>query len=131
MYSSEDLVQQIVEVKVDFDQFKNYSENMDLGEKDRFIQYLVDKVNMFELDKRATELAIEECQTTFDSVSSSLESLKKEMEDIKAELREERSKRKKAEAKARKLDQQLKYAKKNTLRDGALKSALNQMCALN
>ena len=91
----------------------NYSEDMAADEKDRFIQYLVDKVNMFELKDRATELAIEEYQTTFDGVSASLESLKKEMEDIKAELREERSKRKKAEAKARKLDQQLKYAQKN------------------
>ena len=91
----------------------NYSENMAADEKDCFIQYLVDKVNSYELDKRATELAVEEFQSTFDSVSASLESLKKEMEEIKAELREERSKRKKAEAKARKLDQQLKYAQKN------------------
>ena len=71
---------------------------MAADEKDRFIQYLVDKVNTYELDKRATELAVEEFQSTFDSVSASLESLKKEMEEIKAELSEERSKRKKAEA---------------------------------
>ena len=32
---------------------------MAADEKDRFIQYLVDKVNTYELDKRATELAIE------------------------------------------------------------------------
>ena len=95
----------------------NYSENMAADEKDRFIQYLVDKVNTYELDKRATELAVEEFQSTFDSVSASLESLKKEMEEIKAELSEERSKRKKAEAKARKLDQQLKYAQKNKFGD--------------
>ena len=70
---------------------------MSADEKDRFIQYLVDKVNTYELDKRATELAVEEFQSTFDSVSASLESLKKEMEEIKAELREERLKRKKAD----------------------------------
>ena len=87
---------------------------MAADEKDCFIQYLVDKVNTYELNKRATELAVEEFQSTFDSVSACLESLKKEMEEIKAELREERSKRKKAEAKARKLDQQLKYAQKNS-----------------
>ena len=81
---------------------------MSADEKDRFIQYLVDKVNTHELDKRATELAVEEFQSTFDCVSASLESLKKEMEEIKAELREERSKRKKAQAKARKLDQREK-----------------------
>ena len=80
MYSSEDLE-------------KKYSENMAAYEKDRFIQYLVDKVNSYELDKRATELAVEEFQSTFDSVSAGLESLKKDMEPLKAELREERSKR--------------------------------------
>ena len=31
----------------------NYSENMAADEKDRFIQYLVDKVNTYELNKRA------------------------------------------------------------------------------
>ena len=95
MYSSEDLE-------------KNYSENMAADEKDRFIRYLVDKVNTYELDKRATELAVEEFQSTFDSVSASLESLKKDMESLKEELREERSKRKKAEANARNLEQKLK-----------------------
>lgn len=90
---------------------------MAADEKDRFIQYLLSKVNMSELKNRATELAIEEYQYTFDSVSASLESLKKEMEDIKAELCEERSKRKRPETKARKLDQQLKYAQKNKFGD--------------
>ena len=84
---------------------------MATDEKDRFIQYLVGKVNTYELDKRATELAVEEFQSTFDNVSASLKSLKKEMEEIKAELREERSKRKKAEAKARKLELKLKDEK--------------------
>ena len=81
---------------------------MAADEKDRYIQSLIDKINMFELDKRATELAVEEFQSTFDSVSASLESLKKDMESLKEELREERSKRKKAEANARNLEQKLK-----------------------
>ena len=81
---------------------------MATDEKDRYIRSLIDKINMFELDKRATELAVEEFQTHFDSVSSSLDSLKKDMESLKAELREERSKRKKAEANARKLELKLK-----------------------
>ena len=84
---------------------------MSADEKDCFIQYLVDKVNSYEQYKRATELAVEEFQSSFDSVSASLESLKKEMEELKAELLEERSKRKKAEANARKLEQKLKYHK--------------------
>ena len=33
---------------------------MAADEKDRYIQSLIDKINMFELDKRATELAVEE-----------------------------------------------------------------------
>ena len=81
---------------------------MAADEKDRYIRSLIDKINMFELDKRATELAVEEFQTHFDTVTSTLDSMKKDMESLKAELREERSKRKKAEAKARKLEQQLK-----------------------
>ena len=76
---------------------------MAADEKDRYIRSLIDKINMFELDKRATELSVEEFHTHFDSVSSSLDSLKKDMESLKTELREERSKRKKAEVKARKL----------------------------
>ena len=79
-----------------------------VDEKDRYIQSLVDKVNTYELDKRATELAVEEFQSTFDNVSASLESLKKKMEEIKTELHEECLKRKKAEAKARKIEQKLK-----------------------
>ena len=42
---------------------------MAADEKDRFIQYLVDKVNTYELDKRATELAVEKFQSTFDILS--------------------------------------------------------------
>ena len=33
---------------------------MSEDEKDRYIRSLIDKINMFELDKRATELAVEE-----------------------------------------------------------------------
>ena len=71
-------------------------------QKDRYTRSLIDKINMFELDKRATELAVEEFQTHFDSDSTSLDSLKKDMESLKAELREERSKRNKAEANRKK-----------------------------
>ena len=81
---------------------------MATDDKDRYIRSLIDKINMFELDKRATEIAVEEFQTQFDTVTSTLDSLKKDMESLKTELREERSRRKKTEAKARKLKQQLK-----------------------
>ena len=48
---------------------------MAADEKDRYIQSFIDKINMFELDKRAKELAVEEFQSTFDNVSASFESL--------------------------------------------------------
>lgn len=95
----------------------NYSEDMSADQKDRYIQYLVGKVNELDLDKRAMELAVEEFQGIHNDVVASLEELKKNVSEIKAELHEERRKRKNAEARARKLDQQLKYAKKNTFGD--------------
>lgn len=95
----------------------NYSEDMSADQKDRYIQYLVGKVNELDLDKRAMELAVEEFQGIHNDVVASLEELKKNVLEIKAELHEERRKRKNAEARARKLDQQLKYAKKNTFGD--------------
>ena len=93
MFSSEDLENKTIE-------------KYGCRRENSFIPYMVDKVNAYELDKRATELAVEEFQSTFDSVSASLESLKKEMEEIKVKLHEERLKRKKAEA--RELKQRLK-----------------------
>lgn len=40
----------------------NYSEDMPADQKDRYIHYLIDKVNELDLDKRAMELAVEEFQ---------------------------------------------------------------------
>lgn len=91
----------------------NYSEDMPADQKDRYIQYLVGKVNDLDLDKRAMELAVEKFQGIHNDIVASLEELKKNVSEIKAELHEERRRRKSAEAKARKLDQQLKYAQKN------------------
>ena len=95
----------------------NYSEDMTADQKDRYIQYLVDKVNELVLDKRATELAVEEFQGIHDKVLEQLAGLKNDIAGIKTELHDERRKRKSAEARARKLDQQLKYAQKNKFGD--------------
>ena len=95
----------------------NYSEDMPADQKDRYIHYLVDKVNELDLDKRAMELAVEEFQGIHDKVLEQLAGLKNDIAGIKTELHEERRKRKSAEAKARKLDQQLKYAQKNKFGD--------------
>lgn len=95
----------------------NYSGDMSADQKDRFIEYLVDKVNALDLDKRAMELAVDEFQGIHNNVLEQLAELQKSMAEIKSALDEERSKRKKAEAKAAKLDQQLKFARKNKFGD--------------
>lgn len=100
----------------------NYSEDMPADQKDRYIHYLVDKVNELDLDKRAMELAVEEFQGIHDNVLQQLAELQRSIAEIKTELHEERSKRKRAEAKARKLDLQLKYAQKNKFGDKCQRS---------
>lgn len=107
----------------------NYSEDMPADQKDRYIHYLVDKVNELDLDKRAMELAVEEFQGIHDNVLQQLAELQRSIAEIKAENAEmrqeicnEKEKRKRAEAKARKLDQQLKYAQKNKFGDKCQRS---------
>ena len=95
----------------------NYSEDMPADQKDRYIHYLIDKVNELDLDKRAMELAVEEFQGIHNNVLEQLSELQRSIAEVKTELHEERGKRKRAEAKARKLDQQLKYAQKNKFGD--------------
>lgn len=95
----------------------NYSEDMPEDQKDRYIQYLVGKVNELDLDRRAMELAVEEFQGIHTNVLEQLADLQRSIAEVKTELHEERGKRKRAEAKARKLDQQLKYAQKNRFGD--------------
>ena len=91
----------------------NYSEDMPADQKDRYIHYLVDKVNELDLDKRAMELAVEEFQGIHNNVLEQLAELQRSIAEIKTELHEERDKRKRAEAKTRKFNQQLKSARKN------------------
>lgn len=63
----------------------NYSEDMPPEQKDRYIQYLVDKVNELDLDKRAMELAVEEFQGIHDDVLGRLAELQESVAGIKAE----------------------------------------------
>ena len=102
----------------------NYSEDMPADQKDRYIHYLVDKVNELDLDKRAMELAVEEFQGIHNNVlgqlaelQRSIAEMQRNISEMQTELNEERGKRKRAEAKARKLDQQLRYAQKNKFGD--------------
>ena len=56
---------------------------MSIDQKDRYIRYLVDRVNELDLDKRAMELAVEEFQGVHDKVVESLARLLREVEEIK------------------------------------------------
>lgn len=107
----------------------NYSEDMPADQKDRYIHYLVDKVNELDLDKRAMELAVEEFQGIHNNVLEQLAELQRSIAEIKAENAEmrqaicnEKERRKRAKAQARKLDQQLKYAQKNKFGDKCQKA---------
>ena len=100
----------------------NYSEDMPVDQKDRYIHYLVDKVNELDLDKRAMELAVEELQGIHNNVLEQLAEMQRSIAEMKAELHEERGKRKRAEAKVRRLDQQLQYARKNKFGDKCQKA---------
>ena len=95
----------------------NYSEDMPADQKDRYIHFLVDKVNELDLGKRAMELAVEEFKGIHNNVLGQLAELQRSIAEMQTELNEERGKRKRAEAKARKLDQQLRYAQKNKFGD--------------
>ena len=86
---------------------------MKADQKDRYIQYLVDRVNALGLDKRAMELAVEEFQGIHNNVLAQLSEFQKSIAEIQQALCHEKAMRQRAEAKSRKLDQQLKYAQKN------------------
>ena len=93
---------------------------MPADQKDKYIHYLVDKVNELDLDKRTMELAVEEFQGIHNNVlgplaelQRSISEMQRNISEMQTELNEERGKRKRAEAKARKLNQQLRYAQKN------------------
>lgn len=95
----------------------NYSGDMAADERDRYIRYLVDRVNDSDLDKRAMLAVLEDfkevhakMQAQLDEVMSTQSTLVAENSDLKTRL-------KSAETKARKLDEQLKFANKNRFGD--------------
>lgn len=107
-------------------EIKYSNEYMPSDQEDRYIRYLVDKINELDLDKRAMELAVEEIQSMHDSMMESLSRLQSEMAEPKGELSAERSKRKSAESKSRKLEQMVKFAQKNQYGDKRQKARLKE-----
>lgn len=102
----------------------NYGEDLSMDEKDRYIHYLVDRVNDLDLDVRARDEVMKDfmaarksLEERLSKVESEQAATRKDLSTTKSELAEERKKRKAAEAKARRLEEQLKFAKKNMFGD--------------
>ena len=95
----------------------NRSEDMSDDQKDRFIDYLADRVTILDLDKRAMELVLEDFLKTQQQMLDKIASLESGQKALQDSLDEETRKRKAAERKAQRLDEQLKYANANRFGD--------------
>ena len=81
--------------------------------KDRYISYLVDRVNETDLDKKVMELVLEDFLNAQKEMEEELSEMRKIQKQMCSKLDEEVLKRKKAEHKAESLKSQLDFAKKN------------------
>ena len=95
----------------------NRSEDMSENQKDRFIDYLADRVTNLDLDKRAMELVLEDFLKTQQEMQKSMAALQADQQKLLSRLDEETRKRKAAERKAQRLDERLKYANANRFGD--------------
>ena len=90
---------------------------MSEDQKDRYIDYLADRVTNLDLDKRAMELVLEDFLKMQQEMREEMAALKDGQEKLQSRLDEETRKRKAAERKAQRLDEQLKYANANRFGD--------------
>lgn len=102
----------------------NYSEGMAENEKEKYIHYLVDRVNDADLDNRAMHLVLDDFVKEQEEMKAKLSKLeaeqnqsKQESKSLSKEIETERKKRIAAERKAAKLEAQLKYAQNNQFGD--------------
>ena len=95
----------------------NRSEDMSEDQKDRFIDYLADRVTSLDLDKRAMVLVLEDFLKNQQEMQKSMAALQADQERLLSRLDEETRKRKAAERKAQRLDERLKYANANRFGD--------------
>lgn len=86
-------------------------------EKDRYIRYLVDRVNDSGLDKRAMMAVLEDFKEIQTQMQAQLENVMSAQSMLEAENSELKMNLKSAEAKARKLAEQLKFSNKNRFGD--------------
>ena len=90
---------------------------MSEDQKDRYIEYLADRVANLDLDKRAMELVLEDFLSNQQRMQEAMAVLQAGQEKLQTQLDEETRKRKAAERKAQRLDERLKYANANSFGD--------------
>lgn len=88
----------------------NRSEDMSADQKDRYIDYLADRVTNLDLDNRAMGLVLEDFLNAQQQMLDKISSLESSHEALRSSLEEESRKRKAAERKAQRLDERLKQA---------------------
>lgn len=98
----------------------DYSEGMAADEQKRYINYLADRVNADDLEKRAMKLVLQDFldkQKEYDVRLSKLDAVLSDVEDLKKNLASEVKRRKAAERKVDDLQAKLKFANKNRFGD--------------
>ena len=90
---------------------------MSESQKDRYIDYLADRVTTLDLDKRAMELVLEDFLKAQQQMLEKIASLESGQKALQNSLDEETRKRKAAERKVQRLDERLKYANSNRFDD--------------
>ena len=88
----------------------NRSEDMSEDQKDRYIDYLADRVTNLDLDNRAMGLVLEDFLKAQQQLQEEMATLRSGQEKLQSQLIEETRKRKAAERKAQRLDECLKQA---------------------
>ena len=91
----------------------NRSEHMPDDMKDRFIEYLAEKSERDDLEKRAMSLVLEDLAKEISELKGNMQEMLSEQADIKIQLTEEQKARKASDRENAKLKEQLKFANKN------------------
>ena len=98
----------------------DYSEGMAAEEQKRYINYLAERVNADDLEKRAMKLVLQDFldkQKEYDVRLSKLDAVLSDVEELKKNLASEVKRRKAAERKVDDLNAKLKFANKNRFGD--------------
>ena len=100
--------------------YLDYSEGMAAEEQKRYINYLAERVNADDLEKRAMKLVLQDFldkQKEYDVRLSKLDAVLSDVEELKKNIASEVKRRKAAERKVDDLNAKLKFANKNRFGD--------------